>query len=509
MKVSRRSVLGSGVLGLGALPTLLSAKPAGVPQLTKEKPPKNIIFMVADGMADQVPAMATQFRMLTEGKPSTWQELMGQDYAVNGLQDTASLNSLVTDSAAASTSWGSGRRIWNGMLNMYPDGTKLKTLVQIMSENKVRCGLVTTTRITHATPAGFAVNNLVRDNEDEIAADYMRSGVEVLMGGGNAFFSPDKRKDKRNLYAEYATAGFHVVRDKTAMDAWDGQGKFLGIYADQHIPYTIDRRNDPALDAVVPTLAAMTKKAIEALKGSSNGFLLQVEGGKVDHGGHANDLAGMLYDQMEFEDAVRVAVEFALADGETLVVITADHATGGPSLNGAGDEYSDSTAGLLTVQNMKCSYEVLSAHAKDAKTAADFQDLVLENLGLKLTTEEADAIVATKAGKSPFALNPFQRGLTSVMGVVFGNYSKVQWTSGNHTSEWVLVTAVGPQSSWFHGVHRNQTFFDMMLATKGLQHENPTMDLATAKPLYEEMQKRLKTGGLLMTRHADQFNYGA
>lgn len=508
MKVSRRSVLGTGVLGFGTLSSLLSAKP--VPASSGQaRQPKNIIFMVADGMADQVPAMASEYLMLTEGRPSTWQTLMGQEHAVNGLQDTASLNSIVTDSSAASSTWGCGRRIWNGMVNMYPDGTKLKTLVQIMSENGVRCGLVTTTRITHATPAGFAVNNLQRDDEAGIAADYLSSGVEVLMGGGHNNFSAEKRRDKRNLYADYNAAGFHICREKLTMEEWDGKGKFLGIFADSHLPYTVDRKNDPELDKKVPTLAQMTKKAINALKGSSNGFLLQVEGGKVDHGAHANDFAAMMFDQLEFEEAVQAAVEFALADGETLVVITADHATGGPSLNGAGNEYSDSTAGLLSLQNMKGSYEKLNAKASGAKSAADYQDVVLEVLGLKLSTEEAEGLLAAKSGKSPFGLDMFKRGMSDVMGTIFGNHSKVKWTSGNHTSEWVLVTAVGPQAEWFHGVHRNHTFFDKILATKGLKHDNPTMDFATAKPLYEEMQRKLKESQSLIAGGLDGFNHGA
>ncbi len=488
MKVTRRSVLGAGMMGAAGAAFGMPAIKASSSQRGRRA--KNIIFMVADGMADQVPAMASQLQMLMDGRPGYWETLMGQDYAVNGLQDTGSLNSIVTDSSAAASTWGSGRRIWNGQVNMFPDGTKLRTLTQILSENKVRCGLVTTTRITHATPSGFSVNCIQRDLEAQIAEMHLESGVDVLMGGGDSMFSASRRSDKKDLYADFEKAGFKVAKDKTALEAWDGRGKFLGIFSSSHLPYTVDRRNNAELDAKVPTLAAMTKKAIAALKDSPNGFLLQVEGGKVDHGGHANDFAAMIYDQIEFEEAVKAAVDFALEDGDTLVIITADHATGGPSLNGAGHEYFDSTAGLLTAANMTASYDVLARDFPNATTPASMQDLIKAKLGIGLTTAQAQGIIDARAGKSQFPLDSFRGGFSSNLAAILGNHSKVQWTSGNHTSEWVLVTAVGPGSEACHGVHKNTSFFDLILAQKGLKHENPTMDFETAKRHYDKLKEK-------------------
>jgi|GEM_PF-5853748 len=132
--------------------------------------------------------------------------------------------------------------------------------------------------------------------------------------------------------------------------------RLLGVFSDGHTPFSVDRNNDPLLQMSVPSLAEMASAAIDRLKSGSNGFLLQIEGGRVDHGGHGNDLAALVYDQIAFEEAVKVAVDFALSNGETLVVITTDHACGGPSLNGAGHEYGDSAAGLRTLTGMKASY---------------------------------------------------------------------------------------------------------------------------------------------------------
>ena len=327
MDVSRRGLLGAGagIVATGLLSTPLIAKAA--PDQRRGRRAKNVIFCAVDGMALSSLTMLDHYLQITEGKRSYWSELLDADDVSIGYQDTRSLNSVVTDSSAASSTWGSGRRIWNGQVNQYPDGTELRPIASLMVEAGVKVGLVTTTTITHATPSGFAVNCVQRDLEHLIAEKYLASGVSVLMGGGNRSFSADRRQDKRDLYADFAREGFKVVRERSQIEGLKA-GKILGIFSDSHLPYTVDRNHSADLQAKVPTLAEMAKVAIDNLKGNRNGFLLQIEGGRVDHGGHANDLAGLLYDQLEFEAAVRVAVDFARKDGDTLVIITADHACG-------------------------------------------------------------------------------------------------------------------------------------------------------------------------------------
>jgi alkaline phosphatase len=277
-------------------------------------------------MALQVVTMANHYQQMTEGKHSFWTELMERPDVATGFQDTRSLSSIVTDSAAAAGAWGSGRRQWNGQINVYPDGTKLRTLYNIAQEAGIKTGLVTTTTMTHATPSGFAVVIDNRDREADIAAQHLTNNVDVLLGGGDKFFNAEKRKDKRDLYKEFAAKGYQVVKDRNSLLGLKS-GKILGIFSDSHVPFSVDRMNDVSIQTQVPTLAEMAKTAIENLKGGKNGFILQIEGGKVDHAGHANDIAGQIHDQIDFEDAVKVAIEFAEKDGETLVIITSDHAT--------------------------------------------------------------------------------------------------------------------------------------------------------------------------------------
>jgi len=484
LKISRRSLFGAGATGL----LLGSPHFANANEKKRDRRPKNIIFCVADGMAMSTVTMANYYQQITAGRPSYWSTLLNEPYAVNGLQNTRSLNSLVTDSAAASSAWGSGRHIWNGQLNTYPDKTELRTLASLMQEVGVRIGLVTTTTITHATPAGFAIQCIDRDLEGLIAEKYLKSGVDVLLGGGDKFFSPTARKDRRDLHAEFSTAGYTVVKTRQELMGVGNAKKLLGIFHDGHMPYTVDHKNSPELLAAKPTLAEMAGAALTLLQGSPKGFLLQIEGGKVDHGGHANDLAALVYDQIAFEEAVKVAVDFALRDKETLVIITTDHACGGPSLNGAGEEYIDSAAGLAHLFGMKASYEPLFAAFGAAPTQARVRDTVHDLLGIALTGEEAEAVVSALHDASPFAVSTFYKGPQATLAIVLGNYTKVTWTSQNHTSDHVLVTAVGPGNEAVAGLTPNVRFFDLMLATKGLKWSNPTMTFEEAARHYKALK---------------------
>jgi len=487
-ELSRRHLLqlaaaGSGTALLG-FPTLACASGSKAVRHAK-----NIIFMVSDGMPISVPTMVDHYQQLTTGKGSYWMWLMDQPWVRNALQDTRSLNSVVTDSSSAASTWGSGRWIWNGQLNCYPDGTKLRTLYSLLQEQGMRTGLVTTTTMTHATPSGFVIVNESRDDEAGIARQHLDGGVDVLMGGGNRFFGGDARADKKDLYGLFAVKRYEIARDLASMNNAGTTGKLLGIFSNSHLPYTVDRVNNPELNKGVPTLAQMTKKAIDMLKGSSEGFILQVEGGRVDHGNHASDLPASLFDQIEFEEAMKVAVDFARIDKDTLVIITADHACGGTALNGAGDEYIDSTAGLRTVENMKCSYTNMLAELRLDPKPDTIIGKVKDKLGIELKKDEAEAISAAIAGNSPFKTLNFLANPSQTFGAIMGNHTKVTYTSGNHTNDHVLLTALGPGSERIAGLVQNTSLFDLMLEARGLRHSNPKMDFETAKRFYDAKAK--------------------
>lgn len=487
MKLTRRTLLGSGAAGLAAaLAGVPSPGTAGF--LPKQRKIKNVIFCVVDGMPASVMTIVDHYYDVVLGKRSYWSSLLEQPGVVLGLQDTRSLSSIVTDSSAASSTWGCGRRIWNGQTNVYPDGTELKTLTQVLADEKVRCGLVTTATITHATPSGFAVNSISRSLEGQIAEKYADANVDVLLGGGNKFFDPKLRPDGMDLYEKFRKKGFQVVRDRDSLTQAK-PGKLLGIFSDSHIPYSVDRDYSPQLQKSVPTLAEMSLAAIKELNKSSNGFLLQIEGAKVDHGCHGNDVAAAIFDQMAFEDAVKVAIDFAKEDGETLVIITADHATGGLALNGAGSGYFDSTAGMLSLGNIQCSFSPLISQIGKTPTINDVKDAIQKNWKYEIKTAEAQAIVDTIGGNSPYKTSIFHGGVNGALGIILGNYCKVGFTSQNHTNDHVLVTAFGPGAEQMHGLTTNTDFYNIILGAFGTKHENPRMSFEDAKKAFDKAKK--------------------
>jgi alkaline phosphatase len=306
------------------------------------------------------------------------------------------------------------------------------------------------------------------------------------------------RKDKRDLFGDFAKAGYAVVRDRDGLMGTDAS-KVLGIFTSSHLPYWVDHMNSAALLRTTPTLAEMSKKAIQNLKNSPNGFVLQIEGAKIDHAAHGNDLAGLIYDQIAFEEAVKVAIDFALEDGETLVVITSDHGNANPALNGAGAEYGDSESGLLRVANMKSTYDPIFKAIGEKPKASAISEVVEDKLGIKLKKEEAEIL----AGKSPFASSIFYGAKNMTWAIILGNHTKVTWTSGNHTSDHVLLTAVGPGAETFHGLTKNTDAFAHMLGHYDLKHENPTMTYEEAKRHHDSKKEKKEGDGLLAHWHAN------
>jgi alkaline phosphatase len=330
--MKRRDFFKNGILttiGLGAfasIPTIAATPKARIGQA------KNIIFLVSDGMSSGTLNMADILLKNKEGRTSTWIKLYEENKVRRALMDTASANSFITDSAAAGSAWGGGMRVKNGALNIGPNGETPVPILQKYKSMGKSVGCVTTVQITHATPASFCVNNNSRNSMPEIAEDYLKLKFDVMMGGGADFFTSEGRKDKKDLIGAYKEAGFDVLRNKKEMFQADGSKPIMALFSEDGLPYAIDRENDESLKSEIPTLAEMTKKAIEVLSKNQKGFVMQVEAGKVDWAAHANDAAALLYDQVDFDEAVAVAMDFATKDKETLVIITTDHGNSNPGL---------------------------------------------------------------------------------------------------------------------------------------------------------------------------------
>ncbi|MCC5842085.1 MAG: alkaline phosphatase [Opitutales bacterium] len=461
-------------LKTGALSALMLAGGLGAPGTTsalarpqnKRRKPTNVIFMVSDGMSAGTLTMADQFKVWREGKASHWRMAYERASAGCGLMDMSSRSSIVTDSAAASSSWGCGHRVNNGSINMSPEGRPHEPILHLAKQAGRKTGLVTTAKITHATPAGFAANLPDRGEEVLIADQYLERQYDVLLGGGVEFFCPGHRADGRDLVAEFTAGGHRVVRDAAALKALpDNADRVLGLFSENHLPFEVDRLNDPLLREQVPSLAEMTSRALKALSREGEGFIVQIEGARVDHAAHNNDAAGLLYDQLAFDDAIAVALEFQERNPDTLVIITTDHGNANPGINAAGgDDGGEKT--FAHIQRFTGSYGRLGLTKE--MTPNEIRSRFAEILGIDLSRAHANLLQASLGGERAM---PYRRmnQLNSVIGQVLANHTEIGWVGRSHTSDYVQLLALGPGSEKIRGFNRNTDLFPIMARALALQ----------------------------------------
>ncbi|MBD3366845.1 MAG: alkaline phosphatase [Candidatus Eisenbacteria bacterium] len=285
-----------------------------VAQVRAVEPPKNIILMIGDGMAAShiTAARVHAGELNMERLPS------------GGLQWTFAANTLVTDSAASGTAIATGHKTYNGAISVTEDRRPVTTVLEHAEARGMATGLVATCSITHATPAVFAAHVDDRSMDNAIALQMAEAGVEVLFGGGWAYFTPSTtpggaREDGRDLIAEMER-WTTVVRSAEDFRALGDVESAVGLFARAH-PGVASVRD--------PSLVELTAKALEILSSDPDGFFLMVEGSQIDWAGHENDAAYMIDEMMDFDAAVGAAVDFAEGDGRTLVIVTADHECGG------------------------------------------------------------------------------------------------------------------------------------------------------------------------------------
>ncbi len=504
----RRFFTRSGLLAATSLaaPAVVRAAEPGSAQPGQR--PRHIIHMVADGMAMAMLSMADHLSRAVRGRGLTWMNLYNQPGTVGSFMDVRSLNSLVTDSSASSCAWGSGSRIVNGTVNILPDGTILTPLYTLFGQQGWKRALVTTTEITHATPAGFAASGLKREAAESIAVQYMERGVDVLLGGGQKFFDQTKRKDKRDVVSDYKAAGYQVFKTAKEFAAAKNDGKWLGIFANSHLPFTVDWNHDAKHRETVPHLAELTRRALAKLE-NENHFIMQVEGGRVDHGAHMCDAVASLYDQIAFDEALDVVLDFQKRHPDTLVVITTDHPTGNPGLSGIGSNYGFSSALFTNVQRVKKSFsEILkqwnvpgpdSAPLAKGATAPPVQqdlkvitDTIRDATEYQLSAEKAAVLAPylAKKGKAQFTL---MNSAVAQLGQVMANHLGIGWTGTAHCSDYVPLVAIGPGSDRFRGFVLNTDVFRHYTQLAGIDFKNPSVpikeDLKVPQDLDKDLQK--------------------
>ncbi|MFT3990347.1 MAG: alkaline phosphatase [Luteolibacter sp.] len=427
--------------------------------ISGKKKVRGIVFMVSDGMSPGVLTLAEAFSQLTRQRSTKWHDLLQDPAATCGLMDTASANSRVTDSAAASSAWGCGHRVNNGSINVAPDGTALTPIFAILKENGALTGLVTTATATHATPAGFAATERKRGDEDGIAEQYLNR-VDVILGGGTGHFTADKRKDKRDLVGEFANSGYDVVSNRNSLLAAKGE-KLLGTFYPGHLPYSIDRNRDADLTAAVPTLSEMAETALSRFLASGKSFLLQIEGARIDHAAHLNDIGALLHDQLAFDDAIDTVFKLIGNREDILVVITSDHGNSNPGLMGMGPSYAQSDEAFAKIASHTASHEFLFKQWLKTPDGSSEQltAFIQEHLHYTLKSDEAKALIDILNKRPVIEWNDQLEKPEGLLGQFTGNHTGIGWTGTTHSSDPTLITAKGPGAEKFAGLIVNKDVF--------------------------------------------------
>jgi len=393
---------------------------------------------------------------------------------------------------------------------MFPDGRKLRTLMQLFGEAGWARGLVTTTEMTHATPAGFAVNVASRNDVANIALQYLDQRIEVLLGGGRPHFQADRRSDGRDLMAEFRTWGYEVMHDRQALLDAAPRGRWLGLFANGHLPYTVDHQADPDLQSEVPTLAEMTRRALELLEERER-FLLQVEGGRVDHGAHASDAPATLFDQIAFDEALDVALEFQRENPDTLLVVTTDHGNSNPGLNAMGSGYGRSSELLANLKLASCSFGEIQRRLRSAagpearqnRTLADgrttrdvlvtepkvVSEVLEETVGYRVPGPLAERFASYLAGDWQPLLGQLD-SFSAQLGQLLANHFGIGWVGTTHTSDYVPLLALGPGADRFRGFQPGTEVFRHYTGLAGIRFRNPELPLmAESGPSAEEAEQ--------------------
>ena len=405
-----------------------------------ETAPKNVIYMIGDGMG---PAYTTAYRYFKDDPTTKSVEQTVFDTMLTGMARTyPDDHTVVTDSAASATALSSGHKSYNGAIAVDTDKKPLKTMLEIAKQRGMTTALLATSQINHATPASFAAHNESRNNYDEIANDYIdnkiagKLPVDLMLGGGTKYFI----RDDRNLVDEFKAAGYQYGDDIQNLNQIT-QLPAIGLYAAKGLPFALDEN---------PTrLTKLTSKALELLDNQNkDGFFVMIEGSQIDWCGHANDIACAMAEMDDFASAIEKAKAYIDKNKDTLLVITADHSTGGLTL-GAHGQYK---------------WEADVVHGVKA-TAGTITQHLLESDDLKSVWNKYTSIAFTPENKIKLeqAKSMGDKALNLAVKSIISDTSFTGWTTGGHTAVDVQVFAYGKGSEQFVGSQNNTDIADKLI----------------------------------------------
>lgn len=504
--------------------------------------PKNVIMLIGDGMGpEQIGLLLSYARQAPNtvfvDRKTSFDRIMDQG-GVMGFSMTNANNVLVTDSAASGSQLATGVYSGSEMVGLDKDGNPVETVVEKAIKAGKSTGLISDTRVTHATPAAFLSHQAHRNMENEIAVDMLNAGPDVLLGGGIRYWIPkeandktsavrkeldaitqgsvkikSKRKDSRNLVKEAQQKGYTLAFNKAQLEA--AKGKTLGLFSYSAMPDAIRVSNsltDPK--RTIPTLKEMSAKALDILSKNDKGFFLMVEAGLIDWAAHYNDTGLMLHEMLRINETLEYMLEWAEGRDDTLIVVTADHTTGGFGFSYTGkdipaakdlpgEKFADrkykpgynfgDPSVLDKLYKQKLSYTDIfdnqfGALPKDQQTPQALAQEINAYTRFPITTAQAARILETEDNpiyvkghsylgskivpkldnKDEFFVYQKYDNRQNLLALEVAADQFVVWNTGTHTATPVIVFANGPLKEAFsnimHHTDVGQKVIDAVLA---------------------------------------------
>ncbi|PFD34281.1 alkaline phosphatase [Bacillus cereus] len=475
-------------LGSLAAGSMMSGNEVKAAAKKAEKQPKNVIIMVMDGTSSSVTTLARWYK----GAP------LALDQIVSGGVRTYSAESAITDSAPAATALATGNKSNSGYVGVLPSVVNSPGLEPIIEECKFHpvanvlegakrsgraTGIIATSEIQHATPAGFSAHHANRKNFEVIGEQQVYQKIDVVLGGGKAALLPPTssgiRKDNEDLVKVIQNKGYDFVETKNAL-LNSKSNKIWGSFSSNALAFDIDRA---ATNPEQPTLSQMTEKAIQTLSKDKDGFFLFVEGSKADWAAHANDPIGMISDVLAFDDAVTAALKFAKKDRNTMVIAVTDHGNSGLSIGNSnttkGYDTTPASAFITPLKKAKMTLEGATNKLKD-----DLSNIkeVAALYGLdNLTNNESEKL---KAAQKKADVGP-------ILTTLLANRANLGFTTGGHTGEDVFLYSYGPQKPY--GLVQNTDIAKTMARAMGFQLGDIT------KKLFLDAETSFKKIGAIVT----------
>jgi len=414
--------------------------------------PKNIIMVIGDGMG---PAYTSAYRYFSDNPNTAVVEETVFDRHLSGLSSTypALISGVVTDSAASATALSTGIKSYNGAIGVDVNKKEIQTVLEWAKIKGKKTGVIVTSQINHATPASYLAHNESRKNYNEIADSYIDDGIkaDIYLGGGWKYFI----REDRNLVNEFKQAGFHYIDNYQGLESLPNNKPVLGLFADVGLPWSLDDTNKHRLSSMAKAGLHHLINLQHTDDQADNGFFMLIEGSQIDWAAHGNNISDAMAEMDDLAKTLEYLEHFVKHNPNTLVIVTADHSTGGFTI-GADGEYKWATEKLRTMKHsVNYIAKELATNKINASNTTSLFNFELSQEELNLLIESKNTPKINENMYRSKSMSDSEVSLNNSVKEVMDIRSNTGWTTTGHTGVDVPVFAFGQHSELFNGSQDN------------------------------------------------------